>query len=142
MIKRSSWHYWLANFGNHRMWRSDKEIDFCTYFWYVVFGLFYLVSAVLCVTVTALIFGKSFYDYYNWLMYDIKMHDVSIAIIIVSFSVIGGAAIGYGICKCIDWKDSLKESDDFNVEVKEPGFFTMSYRKFKEKACFKVKVID
>jgi hypothetical protein len=140
MIKRSSWHYWLANFGNHRMWRSDKEIDFCTYFWYVVFGLFYLVGAVLGVTVTALIFGKSFYDFYNWLMYDIKMHDVSIAIIILTFSIIGGIVFGYGACKYIDWKDSLKESDD--VEVKEPGFFTMSYRKFKEKACFKVKVID
>jgi hypothetical protein len=75
-------------------------------------------------------------------MYDIKMHDVSIAIIILTVAIIGGIIIGYRISKYIDWKDSLKESDDFDVEVKEPGFFTMSYRKFKEKTCVKVKVID
>jgi hypothetical protein len=142
MIKRSSWHYWLANFGNHRMWRSDKEIDFCKYFWYVVFGLLHLVGLVLGVIVFTLLIVGSFYDYYNWLMYDIKMHDVSIAIVLLTFIVSGSIAIGYCVSKYMDWKDSLKDSDDFEVEVKEPGFFTMSYRKFKEKACFKVKVID
>ena len=142
MIKRSSWHFRLANFGNTRVWRMDKEVDFCKYFWYVVFGLLHLVGLVLGTLTLILLFGDSFYEFYNWIMYNTPMHDMAIATMVFTFIISVGVAVGYCVSKYIDWKDSLKESNDFGVEVKEPGFFTMSYRKFKEKACFKVKVID
>jgi hypothetical protein len=138
-IKRKSWHYFLVNFGNQRVYAGQKT-DFCTYFWYVVFGLFHLIGLVLGIIIFTLLIAGSFYDYYNWLMHNIPMHDVSIAVVIITFIIIASIAIGYCVFKYTDWKDSLKKSDDFEVVVKEPGFFTLAYRKWKEKTCILVEI--
>jgi hypothetical protein len=73
-------------------------------------------------------------------MYDVKMHDVSIAVVMFTFIIIGSIAIGYCVFKYADWKDNLKNADDYEVVVKEPGFFTLAYRKWKEKTCILVEI--
>jgi hypothetical protein len=138
-IKRKSWHYFLANFGNERVY-SGQKTDFCTYFWYVVFGLFHLIGLVLGIIIFTLLVASSFYDYYNWLMYDVKMHDVSIAVVLFTFGLFVTIAILYCVSKYCDWKDNLKNADDYEVVVKEPGFFTLAYRKWKEKTCILVEI--
>lgn len=142
MIKRNSWHFWLANFGYSRM-RWVDEIDFCTYFRYVVFGLSHLF--VLCVLVALIsIWGIfSFYDLYQWIVHGITMRDPCLLFIglIAFIGLVMG--ISWSHDKYYEWRETLEyDCDQPKAPPKEPGFFTLAYRKFKQKTCFKVKVED
>lgn len=45
-LSSKSWHFWLANFGDHRVW-FNEEIDICSYTRKVLVGFLVLLAAAI-----------------------------------------------------------------------------------------------
>ena len=143
MIKKTDWHFRLANFGSKRIWSGDK-LDFCTYSRYVMYGFLHAFLAAVAILFFIAWSIGSIYEFYMWCMYGTQMHDVSIAFIAMFGSVVVGIGLGYLIHKYLErTEDTRAEKRRAKRQiVNEPGFFGMLYRKFKDKTCFMIKVED
>jgi hypothetical protein len=143
MIKKTDWHFRLANFGSKRIWSGDK-LDFCTYSRYVMHGFFHVITIFVVVALLALWSISSIYEFYMWCVHNRPMSDFGIMFISVFGSVVIGTGLGYLIHKYLErTKDTRAEKRRAKRQmVKEPGFFGMLYRKFKDKTCFMIKVED
>jgi len=141
MIKQSAWHYKLANFGSERVYPGTK-VNFCNYFRYVVYGTLHLLAAMVVLGM----FIESFYQFYMWCAYGTKMDDVAIAFVVVTICGLIGITGGYGVYKYLELtEDSRAEKrrlKRIEKQNREPGFFSMAYRKFKDKTCFMIKIED
>lgn len=141
MIKKTDWHYKLANFGSKRVW-GGYDINFCNYFWCVVFGALHLIALIIGIAIASLLVFGSLYEFYMWCVYNNPMSEGAITVIVILFTTITTLSIGYCIYKYLSLtEDSREEKRRVKREqVKEPSFFEMAYRKFKDKTCFKIKV--
>ena len=134
MIKKNSWHYKLANFGDKRVYGGDV-VDFCKYSRMVMLGAFlllllggmggWIVSSFVW-TIVCLIMG---YTIPAW----------AGAIV---FSLLFMGAIGLLIAGHIKLREYRQEHAKEPKEQKEPGFFGMMYRKLKDKTCYIVEIED
>ena len=136
MIKLNSWHYKLANFGTKRIWSGDS-INFCEYFWAVVTGLIVLMVTAFALIISSIMVLGSLYEFIMWIIYGTKMHDGALVVVVFLSVLLIAIGLGQGISKYYEYMDKL---DYEEPDLKEPGFFTLAYRKFKDKACFKVKI--
>ena len=143
MIKKTDWHFRLANIGSKRVWLGDK-LNFCTYSRYVMYGFFHVLFALLLIVFGAIWALESFYEFYMWCVYNKPMQDLAIAFIAVFGSGVAGVGLGYLIYKCLERTEEAraKKRRAKKQMVKEPGFFGMLYSKFKDKTCFMIKVED
>lgn len=143
MIKQTDWHYKLANFGGKRVWTGDK-LNFCIYSRYVMYGFLHALIALLLILFSAVWALESVYEFYMWCVYNKPMHDLAIAFMAVFGSAIAGGGGGYIIYKYLEHTEEAraKKRKLKRQAVKEPGFFALLYRKFKDKTCFMVKVED
>lgn len=143
MIKKTTWHYRLANFGSKRVWSGDI-LNFCTYSRYVMYGFIHALIALFLVVFGTTWALESVYEFYMWCMYNKPMHDLAIAFIAVFGSAAVGVGLGYLIHKYLERTEDAREEKRRAKKqiVKEPGFFSMLYLKFKDKTCFMVEVED
>jgi hypothetical protein len=143
MIKKTDWHYRLANFGNKRVWLGDN-LNFCIYSRYVLFGFLHTLMIFVGVVFFAVWTVGSFYEFYMWCVNNRPMSEFGIMFIVLFSAVALGCSLGYGTHKYLEHTEEARaEKRRAKREmVKEPGFFSMLYRKFKDKTCFIVKVED
>lgn len=138
MIKRNSWHYKLANFGRERVWPGEK-IDFCRYFRCVVGGLFVFTITALVAFAAGVWFIDTIVELFRFFLYGIKMSDMAIAMTVIVLSIGVGAL--FAVCKIkYDDYQYLKRKSRKDYEEPEPNFFTLAYRKFKDKTCHLLQV--
>lgn len=132
MIKTNSWHYKVANFGSRWCWPGDK-VNFCEYC-QKVFSNLLILFLLFCVfgSIIALA-GISVYQLFRFIFNGIPMHDVCVSFLM--FCVVMSSAFTYIFGK------TRVELVKKNVQ-KEPGFFALTYRKFKDKTCFMLKIED
>ena len=129
----------MANFGNKRVWQGDT-IDFCHYFWSVVIGstLYTSVWAFLGGTITWTL--AVWYDIYRHFMYGKALYEYTHLWILLAISI--SMLVGT-VFLAIAYKDySDKKAYENRNKVENPGFFKMSYRKWKEKTCHFVTIED
>ena len=121
-LKKKSWHYWIANFGEERVYEST---DICSYIRYVIKGglLFLLVASVGIFLGGSLLFSIG--NLFGWLFLGYELEKVTFT----TFSVIilFGALIGFFL-----GKEAIEQS--------EPGFVRLAYRSWKDKFCAKVEL--
>jgi hypothetical protein len=138
-IKRSSWHYKLANFGIRRVWPGDR-LNFCNYFWDVVRGgfLFLCLSAFVLGLTALTVF--SLYDIIHWCVFGGIIQDYTkVFILSSSFALSISLMIGSAI-----WVADKIHARKYKTKIveKEPGFLGIAYRKFKDKTCINVDIED
>lgn len=139
MIKLDSWHYKMSNFGNKRVWQGDT-LNFCEYFWAVVRGSILYASVWAFVGAVSTWTLAVWYDIYRHFMYGKALYEYSHLWILFAFAItfllsMFGLAVAYK-----EYKDK-KDYENRNV-VENPGFFKLTYRKWKEKTCHFVTVED
>lgn len=124
-LKRKSWHHWLANFGDKRIYETT---NICEYTRCVLIGTFLFL---LSVVVSSLSTGAVLFtigNIFGWLFLGYEFHNVSVIVtstftcIVLMFFIIVGRA------KLIHQVD------------KEPSFVRLAYRSWKEKYCARVEL--
>lgn len=125
-LKKNSWHYWLAKKGG--LW--GNETDICDYIRKVLKGILVVFFVSLAIPVILFIIGSGAWNIFAYLFLGVKLNlfaRVTITVLgaIVSFFMLVGFGVMYS-------KIHDKISDN-------PGFVTLSYRKFKDKTCALVR---
>lgn len=136
-LNHKSWHYRMANYGMKRIWREDKT-DFCSYSRMVMSGLF--LRTVLWSFVSTMIIwtGYTWYQFYLNLTQRKPLNDFALLWIITLVSCIGAAIVVTGVVQFSKWKTERKYKK--HKDKSEPTFFSLMYRKWKEKTCFMVEI--
>lgn len=135
-IKKTDWHYKLANFGAQRVFFS--EMNFCPYLRCVFRGF---LSLLFTAIITLLAVGYTlwvFRELYNWLFYKVPLNDGIIPFIGVLSAMITMALF-------ITFVDAVKaqiKKINSTDKPKSDGFFVTLYKKFKDKTCITVKIED
>jgi len=138
MIKKNSWHYKLANFGSKRVWEGDS-LNFCEYFWSVMFGGIQLTIILALIVLVFGIFGCSLYDIGLWIFEGYPLSPLGRAFL----TVMSAFTLAFSIVFYVKYRYEYRLQNPYEPkEPKEPGFFKLAYRKWKEKTCFIVKVED
>jgi len=128
-LKRESWHYWLANFGEPGG-RVHTETDICSYIRYVMIGSFWFtVTGVIGLAFVSWL-SHSIGNLIGWLLFDYVLEKSSFAF----FLFFGTIAL---LLTFIAGTVYVKEK----VEESEPGFARLAYRSWKDKFCAKVKLV-
>lgn len=121
-LKKDSWHYWLASFGDEL--RMYNVTDICAYIRAMLAGLMQLIF----VSIIALILGGgtliTIVNLFGWLFLGQELYQITVIFTTVFIAVITLIVIAAIIA-------FTKERTDNT----EPGFVRLSYRKFKEKTC-------
>jgi len=144
-LDTKSWHFWLANFGTRRVreWRDDN--DLCSYIRAVFWGsLLFCFTAALCLGFAA-ITANMLYEIYMIYAYDAvftewgKAAFMLYTIVTLLFGLLVLAWFTHE--KAIPaagtaWRKVMYGK---HKEDRPPTFLALTYRKFKEKTCFKIK---
>ena len=122
MLKKDSWHYWLASFGDDL--RMYGVYDICGYIRAMLVGLFQLlfVTAVVCLIGGAILYSIG--NLFSWLFLGYQLSQLTIMVSALLVGLIGAAVIISAI-----------EASRNTVRKTEPGFVRLAYRRFKEKTC-------
>ena len=128
-LKKDSWHYWLASFGDEL--RMYSVYDICSYIRAMLVGSFQLLFVtvvVLFVTVVVCLIGGailySIGNLFSWLFLGYQLSQLTL----MFFALLAGL-IGAGIII------AFIEASKNRVKTTEPGFVRLAYRRFKEKTC-------
>ena len=135
-IKKTDWHYKLANFGTKRIFFS--EMNFCPYVKCVFWGFLNLLFTIL---ITFLAVGYAlwvFRELYNWLVYQVPLSQGVVPFLGILSSLVV-IAIFVTLIDVI--KKQIKKLD-LVEKPKSDGFFVTLYKRFKEKTCITVKIED
>lgn len=136
-LNHNSWHYRMANYGMKRIWREDKT-DFCSYSRMVAAG-FLVWSLVRLFILTMIIWtGYSWYQYYLYFTQGITINDIAQLWYILMLSIVSGITVVSAIYGGNKLHRRYKEKN--RGVRKEPSFFGLLYRKWKEKTCFMVEI--
>jgi hypothetical protein len=121
-LKRKSWHYWLANFGEERVYSAT---DICSYIRYVIFGTsLFLLSLAGGVSLTIWVL-VSVANIFSWLFWGHELNTASQILI----GVVAGFGIMFGT---MAGKVKMQDS--------EPGFVRLAYRSWKDKFCARIEL--
>ena len=109
-----------------------------------MYGFLHALIALLLVVIGTVWALESVYEFYMWCMYNKPMKDLAIAFVALTASVMAGGGGGYILHKYLERTEDARAQKRMlkRKAVKEPGFFGMLYRKFKDKTCFMIKVED
>lgn len=132
MIKfnRNSWHLKLANFGSTRV-ADWLETDICTYIRAVIAGAVWAVFIFSVISVILSLLAYALYENYLWVAGE-KLGPVGF-ILDISILVIL-ALICYDIT-CMKLRNFRRKPRKVR---KSDSFVSATYRKFKDKTCYKV----
>ena len=121
-LKKDSWHYWLASFGDEL--RMYSVYDICSYIRAMLVGSFQLlfVAVVVCLIGGAVLFSIG--NLFSWLFLGYQLSQLTL----MFFALLAGL-IGAGIII------AFIEASKNRVKTTEPGFVRLAYRRFKEKTC-------
>lgn len=130
-INKSSLHYRLATkYGGLSKYNSE---DFCTYFRHVVRGM--LFTVIITCALSALL--SSVAAFFIWMYINFFIAEVPItplaetgAYVLATFGAIGATFA----CLHYQYKKPYVPKPE-----KQPSFFALSYRKLKDKTCFRVE---
>ena len=150
-LKEGSWHSWLANKGTYRGLYKGLELDFCSYSRAVFLGTLRMLCLVIALVVTILTLGSTVYS--MWYAIGFYFFHLPLDKDLVSLGCVG-ILIFLGITFigliCV-WSDILNRRKKRRIyesylsntlaESKPPSFLSLMYRKWKEKTCFKIKII-
>lgn len=147
MIKTTSWHYKLANFGDCRV-RPGLSLNFCEYSRAVFIGMILLFFSLIVAAGILAIAGivlLSFYQVFMGIFYGIPFTDVAASIAFSATLLValpGGCVLGakYFQARQKAAHEAFIRDLDKPKKSREPGFFQMLYSKFKDRTCFIVKV--
>ena len=130
-LSSKSWHFWLANFGDRRVW-DDDQVDICSYTRYVIKGFLLMLLAglgILClIFFTLTIVGGTLLWYYElivaleWVVPNPAAFVGTLLLLIVAF--------GYT-------REYLQRKKK-NREPSPPGFVSLVSTKVKSKTCFMI----
>lgn len=148
-LSRKSLHFWLATFYSKGY--CSNEIDFCQYFWRVMFGVALLSVYTFLASVFTLSFGMFVIDSILGNIGAVPMFPnifkIPGAIVCGIVFIICGVVIAvfalFLIKVAIDFVQDkfeiLKGKLPEKIELPEvPSFLSLAYHKFKTKTCFKV----
>ena len=145
-LDTKSWHFWLANFGTRRVreWRDDN--DLCSYVRAVFWGTFWFtIAASVSIFVVALT-GNMFYELYMFYAYGVAISVFGEIAYLIYISIIGIFSLfvlaWFIVEKAIPAARKTYMKVCYGTYEKRhgpPSFLTLTYRKFKEKTCFKIK---
>ena len=162
----ASWHFQLARLygtNEHRRNRWDyeslflKHLNFCEYFWCVIRGgikaaIFTAVGASLSAPIAIFFaYSLSMLFYWQWMPLLDSGWDVLamigliliVLVLVVVILVLSVTALSWIKKRTWPWLrttelwQKLANSEE-PASPPEPGFFTLAYRKFKEKTCVKI----
>jgi hypothetical protein len=130
-LSSKSWHFWLANFGDRRVW-DDQQVDICSYTRYVIKGFLLMLLAglgILLVTFfTLTLVGGTLLWYYQLITTLDWVEPNPPAVIGTLLLLI--AAFGYT-------REYLQRKKK-NREPSPPGFVSLVSTKVKSKTCFMI----
>ena len=141
-----SWHFWLANFGTRRVreWRDDN--DLCSYIRAVFWGTFWFTLAASAVIIGVALTGNMFYELYMYFMYDVTLSvfaEVAYVLYSVSIALFSLLVLMWFTAEKVipAVRTAYMKACYGSYEKRNgpPSFLTLTYRKFKEKTCFKIK---
>ena len=166
----ASWHFQLARFygtSEHRRYHWDYEslflehLNFCEYFWYVIRGgikaaIFTAVGASLSSPIAIFFaYSLSMLFYWQWMPLRDTGWDVLaligfilITIVLVAVSlVLAATTLSWVKERTWSWLRTTELWRKLTNSEKpspppEPGFFTLAYRKFKDKTCVKITLAE
>ena len=121
-LKKDSWHYWLASFGDDL--RMYGVYDICSYIRAMLVGLFQLLFVAVVISAIGGAILYSIGNVFSWLFLGYQLSQLTIMVSALLAGLIG-AAIIIGVV----------EASKNRVQTTEPGFARLAYRKFKEKTC-------
>jgi len=121
-LKKDSWHYWLASFGDDL--RMYGVYDICSYIRAMLVGLFQLLFVAVVISAIGGAILYSIGNVFSWLFLGYQLSQLTIMVFALLAGIIG-TAIVIGII----------ETSKNRVQTTEPGFVRLAYRKFKEKTC-------
>lgn len=138
-LKWNSWHRWIANFGGDRV---GHETDICRYTRAFLTGLFWLF-VVGCLGLAVL----SFFGIVLLNIWDMIFNDGTI---LPPTAIFLGVAGALGFLAAFVTAKEVYEQRQWDREVadlaagivREPGFLTLAYRKFKDRTCFKIRFTE
>lgn len=147
-INKNTWHFKLANqFGggvNVSTFNPEYNTDFCSYFWKVFFGAFWFTVVMALVAFATACVA----DFFAWIIamivtgHLIDPDGAAVAVILfISLAVLGCVFAGIDKLREIRRNARYEAEKSGTVADTDPGFFKLSYRKFKEKTCVQLKFV-
>ena len=121
-LKKDSWHYWLASFGDDL--RMYGVYDICGYIRAMLVGTFQLLFVTAVISAIAGVILYSIGNIFSWLFLGYQLSQLTIMVSALLAGLIGAAVI-----------ISFIEASKNRVQSTEPGFVRLAYRRFKEKTC-------
>lgn len=121
-LKKDSWHYWLASFGDDL--RMYSVYDICSYIRAMLVGSFQLLFVVTVVSGLSGAVLFSIGNLFSWLFLGYELSQLTIMVSALLAGLIGAAII-----------IAFIEASKNKVRTTEPGFVRLAYRRFKEKTC-------
>ena len=148
-LKNKTWHSWLANKGTYLY--KGLELDFCSYSRAVFLGTLLMLCLVIALGVIILTVGSMVYCmWYAIGYYFFHFPFVRDTVSIGSLGLLMFLGIAF-IVICARRSTILnrrKQSGTYESfrhipppKPKPPSFLSLLYRKWKEKTCFKIKII-
>lgn len=132
-LKKDSWHYWIANYGEKRVrpeW--DEGNDICSYTRAFLKGLMWLVVSVGFVAAFTVWVCASLWNLGEFFFYGAKL-EIWTNFFLAMLTIFGLLMASLAIkIKYEQYRDSRP------VVEKPPGFVKLAYRKFKDKTCFRL----
>lgn len=127
-LKKDSWHFWLATFGDKNRVDHRYGDDICHYIRSVLVGAFWATFALVAASLFTAWVGFSFGNLIGWLFFGYVL-DLA-TVFFFMFAAFIGALVGWAAF--MDWRRE-------HCADREPGFVTLAYRKFKTKTCAMVE---
>ena len=121
-LKKDSWHYWLASFGDD--WRMHNVDDICSYIRAMIVGLFQLLFVAVVISAIGGAILYSIGNLFSWLFLGYQLSQLTIMVFALLVGIIGTAIV-----------ISVIEASKNTVKTTEPGFVRLAYRRFKQKTC-------
>lgn len=128
-LNKKSWHYQVASFGN--VYSIEYQVhDFCSYIRVVFKGLFLILLAILAGVVFGylMVIQPGIWALGGFQTWYFENNDVLRSGLVIWAFVCFSISLGV----YLTWRDSRR-----NLQ-QDSGFFTLWYRSFKDKVCFKV----
>lgn len=138
-LKYKSWHLWLANFGKCRI-HPEYGTDICTYTRAFFVGAFWFAVCSFC---AALFFGWIGHSLYAIVAYVLGYLQELPESTVIFMGVAGVLSLSMIVVLFYDRYQNYKYEKRARDRAQgktppPPGFITLTYRKFKDKTCFKI----
>lgn len=139
-LSNKSWHYHIVKtYSSLDEWFLNRGVDFCEYLRALIAGI---LAIILIILGASIVLSILLYPLISIVaQFDIGFHipdDFTIIILItesIALSVFGVVLYAH------DKSRNIYKRKRQKVVECDPGFYTLAYRKFKEKTCFKVEIV-